>query len=318
MSRKTPAGPANIRTTLIITTLILSVIGALFLNWESITETFSNKAALEEKKELQDEIENLRRKNEELAVKLVEAESPPEEEPIVIDERLIPPINLNQKTCEQLDARIQLFFRDLDDKEYFKSYGLKENSHDHFKKLIDKLLSNPPIVVRETDSLFTILTNTAHFYRVLGKDNVLLLKDILTRESDSLEPLLALFDQWSRSGHTCQNATTRIDLPLQGLYEYAGFFINTLGGQAYLFRRESNIRLLIKYYCIMILDRANAKIVNRHGIDIIPPLNSLVKELETSDTLVYREQYLRILHGLQDKYQASYNPTDTPSFMGRE
>jgi hypothetical protein len=213
---------------------------------------------------------------------------------------------LGNMTCQELDAEIQKFFSYLDSQQYMAGYDLKDGSQAHFKQLVDKLLMNPPIVVRETDSLFTILTNTAHFYRVLGKDNVLMLRDIIIREADILEPTFALFDQWSQTGAQCPTARTDIQLPLAKLYEYAGFFLNTLGGQAYLFRRNTHIRLLIKYYCIMVLDRANAEVVNRHGIDITPPLESLINEMEISETMVYKEQYLRKLRELRNKYQAHY------------
>ncbi|MCK4837959.1 MAG: hypothetical protein KAS94_04100, partial [Desulfobulbaceae bacterium] len=204
---------------------------------------------------------------------------------------------------KELDEDIQEFFRYLDSQQYIGSYNLQDGAQVHFKLLIDKLLTNPPIVVRETDSLFTILTNTAHFYRVLGKDNVLMARDIIIREADTLESSFALFDQWSKTGDQCQDAQTNISLPLPKLYEYAGFFLNTLGGQSYLFRRNSHIRLLIKYYCVMVLDRANAEVINRHGIDITLPLESLINEIEIGETMVYKEQYLRTLRELQNKYQ---------------
>ena len=133
-----------------------------------------------------------------------------------------------------------------------------------------------------------------------------MLKDVLLHSGDSLEPTLAMFYQWSLSGQDCPNAATQIALPLQGLYEYAGFFLNTLGGQAYLFRRETRQRLLIKYYCLLILDRANARILNRHGINIVPHLESLTREMDVAENLIYKEKYLRTLRDLQDKYQAYY------------
>jgi hypothetical protein len=133
-----------------------------------------------------------------------------------------------------------------------------------------------------------------------------MLRDLIIREADILEPTFALFDQWSQTGAQCATVRTDIQLPLPKLYEYAGFFLNTLGGQAYLFRRNSHVRLLIKYYCIMVLDRANAEVANRHGIDIIPPLEDLINEIEISETMVYKEHYLRKLRELRNKYQVHY------------
>ena len=109
----------------------------------------------------------------------------------------------------------------------------------------------------------------------------------------------------------CSSPGTPISLPIKDLYEYAGFFLNTMGGQAYLFRRNSHIRLLVRYYCVLILDRANADIVNRHGIDILPHLESLINEMEIFETLEYRKHYLHTLRTLQEKYQVYYEEVET-------
>jgi hypothetical protein len=36
------------------------------------------------------------------------------------------------------------------------------------------------------------------------------------------------------------------------MYEYASY-LNTLGGRSYLMRRDSKVRLLTTYYCILVL-----------------------------------------------------------------
>lgn len=300
---KKPQKHSPLRRSLVILSLFIGTVCiAVFLNRDFLIDIISQETIQQEKHTLQKKIIALEKEIEELA------ETAPITAPnIVAEKQQRPPsFDLGNSTCKELDAEIQKFFRYLDSQQYIASYNLKDGSQVHFTQLTDKLLANPPIVVRETDSLFTILTNTAHFYRVLGKDNVLLLRDIIIREADTLESTFALFDQWSKTGNQCQDVRTDIRLPLPKLYEYAGFFLNTLGGQAYLFRRNSHIRLLIKYYCVMVLDRANAEIVNRHGIDITLPLESLVNEIEISETMTYKAQYLRTLRELQNKYQTHY------------
>jgi hypothetical protein len=294
---------AMLKTPLAILSILAAVVlVAVLLNKDYIVGVIPDKESRKERQELQEKVTVLEKEIKELTT------PPPPPVSEVTEEELPPPpaMALGNMTCQELDAEIQKFFSYLDSQQYMAGYDLKDGSQAHFKQLVDKLLMNPPIVVRETDSLFTILTNTAHFYRVLGKDNVLMLRDIIIREADILEPTFALFDQWSQTGAQCPTARTDIQLPLAKLYEYAGFFLNTLGGQAYLFRRNTHIRLLIKYYCIMVLDRANAEVVNRHGIDITPPLESLINEMEISETMVYKEQYLRKLRELRNKYQAHY------------
>lgn len=306
---RNPHKPATNRTALIILSLLaLSIFGALFLNWGGLINLVSRDPAQEGQKELQNQIVRLEQELEELAEH--QTTTPATPPPAPSEAASLASIDYRQKTCRELDALIQEYFSQLDQQPFMARYALKGGSHDRFSQMVDSLQANPPIVARETDSLFTILTNTAHFYRILGKDNILMLKDILLHTGESLEEDLALFYQWSIAGKKCPDSMTRIDLSLQGLYEYAGFFLNTLGGQAYLFRRESRQRLLIKYYCVLILDRANAQILNRHGIDLVPHLESLTREVEAVETLVYKEHYLRTLRDLQIKYQAYYQVGD--------
>jgi hypothetical protein len=302
MPKKIQKNPMLKTPLAILSILAAVVLVAVLLNKDYILSVIPDQESRKERQELQEKVTVLEKEIKELTT------PPPPPVSEVTEEELPPPpaMALGNMTCQELDAEIQKFFSYLDSQQYMAGYDLKDGSQAHFKQLVDKLLMNPPIVVRETDSLFTILTNTAHFYRVLGKDNVLMLRDIIIREADILEPTFALFDQWSQTGAQCPTARTDIQLPLAKLYEYAGFFLNTLGGQAYLFRRNTHIRLLIKYYCIMVLDRANAEVVNRHGIDITPPLESLINEMEISETMVYKEQYLRKLRELRNKYQAHY------------
>lgn len=300
MPKKPQKQTPSILQLAILILLVLTVGISIFLNRDLIIDIISRNAIQQEKHALQEKITALEKEIEGLT-----KTSPTPAAKVVEEEAKRPPtFDLSKSTCKELDEDIQEFFRYLDSQPYIDSYDLQDGAQAHFKLLIDRLLANPPIVVRETDSLFTILTNTAHFYRVLGKDNVLMVRDIIIREADKLESAFALFDQWSKTGDRCQDAKTNIRLPLPKLYEYAGFFLNTLGGQSYLFRRNSHIRLLIKYYCVLVLDRANAEVVNRHGIDIIPPLESLINEIEIGETMVYKEQYLRTLRELQNKYQA--------------
>ena len=208
--------------------------------------------------------------------------------------------------CQEATEKLQAFFNYLDQQEYVADYTLKEKSTEHFALIAKKLFANPPVVNRETDDLFTILTNSAHFYRILGKKNLLLIKDILNHEADNLETIMADFYNWSTTEPDCDNQSFALHLPLNSLYEYAGFFLNTLGGQSYLFRRESKTRMLVKYYAVLVIDQANEKGLNRHGIDIRTPLRSTIGEMEVSQNLAQREAYLEKLLIMQAKYQEKY------------
>ena len=204
-----------------------------------------------------------------------------------------------QSPLQAAMLKLDRFFIHLDNQPYFQAYNISGGAKTFFHDIADKLSANPPSVNRETDNLFTILQNTAHFYRVLGKKNMKILLDILSHEQEIMEPTMACFYQWS-----LVDDLSKPDYPhfsLETLYSYSGFFLNTLGGQSYLFRRKTKTRLLTKYYCILILDRANDENLNQFGIDIKYPLIALIDEMEAFQELK-NSDYLRRLDKLQDKY----------------
>jgi hypothetical protein len=203
---------------------------------------------------------------------------------------------------EKLANQILQFFEQLDQKEYIKSYKLKGASQQHLNRLLIKLFANPPVVARESDNLYSIIKNTAHLYRNLGKNNILLLQDILVNEKRDLESIMALFYSWSEIGKPGKKSGVSISLPTRELYEYAGYFLNTMGGQAYLFRRDGKVRLLVKYYCTLILDRANDETLNRHGVDIRYSISTLLEEVANANNLENKELYLEKLENLKLKY----------------
>ncbi len=204
--------------------------------------------------------------------------------------------------CQAVRDDIVAFFERLDQTAFVRDHGVGD-SQQYSAMLAGKLFARTPTVVRETDSLATIVENAAFFFRVLGKDDLLFLRELLNRESATIEETMALFYTWSEMASSCPPGDVSLDLPLAGLYEYAGFFLNTLGGRSYLFRRESRLRALVKYYSVLVLDRANDQNLNRYGLDIRPFIASSLDELRATGNLESREAYLDILAALQDKYK---------------
>ena len=288
----------------IITILIIIAAAALYLGWNYLDgnlpwqksgEKGKPKISWLEKEKTQSESvlpEDRGADNSRLTLGLAPGEAQPGAEP--------------PDECLQTADKILLFFEHLDRQEYIRSYTLKGTTLDHMNGIISKLLANPPVVVRETDDLFAILNNMAHFFRVLGPKDIMLIKDVLLHERDLIEPSMALFYKWSEIGPECVDRDMKIKLPLEGLYEYAGYFINTLGGQSYLFRRALYLRLLIRYYSLLIIDRANNVDANRYGIDIRYTLDALISEIQANDDLEYKQEYLEKLLRLQESYQAKY------------
>ncbi len=206
------------------------------------------------------------------------------------------------RDCDTGCATIETFYSYLDKQTYIQAYKLPQSSKEYFTNLIVKLAQNPPVITRETDDLFTILKNTAHFFRIIGKQNIQLIKGILDQEKDSFEEILAGFYALSNNPE-CLKTRMGLDIPGKALYNYAGFFLNTMGGQLYLFRRNSFSRLPVSYYSILLIDRANREGTNSDGIDIRPAINALIEELEnTGNQLKLKETYLDELYALKEKY----------------
>jgi len=86
------------------------------------------------------------------------------------------------------------------------------------------------------------------------------------------------------------------------LYRYAGFLINSIGGRSYLFRRETRLRLLLNYYCLLTVHEADKKKMNSFGIDITPFLEPLAEEIENYQLLYFRREYAGKLIDLKNYY----------------
>ncbi len=211
-----------------------------------------------------------------------------------------------------LHERLTRFCNYLDGRDYVAAYGLKGGIYEHFQNLLPALLAKPPAVVRETDDLLRVLQNSAHFYRVLGKQNLYLIRDIIRKERDLMEPALGLFYQVIESGQLPTSSEEHsgqqdpVEIPLSGVYEYAAFFLNTLGGSSYLIRRDSRVRMLSQYYALRILDVAEQRRLNKWGLDIRQPLENLISDMQGTSNLARKRTYLRSLRAMQNRYAEQY------------
>lgn len=256
--------------------------------WQEKTKTLTEKIA-----NLQEEITKLKgqvlpkdKLSEVLGKEATEAGGQPEK-----------PIGL-----EELQLQVSAFFSYLDAQEYVAAYHLKGGTRHQFDLAVRKLSLNPPILSGETSSLYSLFRNMAHFYRVLGKSRVYLIKDVLKNESDILEPVMKTFYLWfTTPGKPPQKIKGRPSPKV--LYEYAGYFLNTLAGRSYLLRRDSKMRILTSYYCVLLLDRANDEGLNANGIDIRPYIKYSINDISSQIGLIYQKQYLSKLADLSKKYQ---------------
>jgi len=255
--------------------------------WQKKTDNLEGKIA-----ELQEELAQQR---DELIPKEKLVEVFGEETEVISPEK-------KEVSCEELERQIMAFFTYLDKKEYIKSYKLDEGTYELFMQMVNQLSKKPPIVTGEMKDLANLIRNMAHFYRVVGKKRIELSKMIIRNEPEVIEPVMAALFSWFTAGNCC-NEKTKGCPSFEILYEYAGFFLNTLAGKSYLLRRDSKVRILTSYYCVLIVDRANDETLNRHGIDVRPHIDFLFYDIINQRVLVNKKQYLGKLVSLKEKYK---------------
>ena len=212
------------------------------------------------------------------------------------NENIVPAID-----CSGINSKIINFFSYLDTREYIKEYQLKSGTYTHFKSITSKLHEQKPIVV-EKKFPGDILKNAYHFYRALSKRNIILIKDIIEKEKNVIEQTIDYFYQQ----HIRCSDNEMFLPPFDDLYEYSHFFLNTLGGTAYLFRLESRMRILLFYYSTMIIHEANNREINKYGIDILPYIKILEDEMKSYTKFDYSEKYLNEIELVKKKYSAPY------------
>jgi hypothetical protein len=228
------------------------------------------------------------------------APAPPETAPHSPPETALQPTT---SSCQKVADDLQFFFKQLDKQDYIKAYTEKEPLQNHLSNIITKMLDHPPVNEKETADLLTVLKNAAHFFRILGLKDLSLLRDILTNEHSSLEQHFASFYAWSTRGKDCPgNTSILIQLPVTKTYEYAAFFLNTLGGQSYLARRDPALRILTRYYSVLILNQACQQSINRYNIDLAYHLKAVIKEISDSDFLKNQSNYLDTLQKIKVRH----------------
>jgi hypothetical protein len=290
--------------------IIISILGiTVFVAYDQIHRWHKNslRSALEqERNEWWDNIGKLEEK-----VANLEEELAQEREAIVPKEKLVEVfgeestvLSPEEKVidCAELESQVTAFFAYLDDKEYIKSCGLEGGTYSLLQQSVRLLSESLPMVAGETMDLYSLTRNVAHFYRILGMERIDIVKNVMRNEAEIIESVIATMFAWFNSCNQCKE--TQLECPsLEVSYEYAAFFLNTLAGKSYLLRRDSKLRILTSYYCVLILDRANEETLNRHGVDIRPYIDFSFRDIRNQKRLIYQSRYQRKLQNLRKKYQ---------------
>ncbi|MCP4623118.1 MAG: hypothetical protein GY850_06260, partial [bacterium] len=140
-----------------------------------------------------------------------------------------------------IERQIMAFFSYLDAQSYIQAYEFAGGSYLQYQIAVKNLSSQLPIIIGEMQSLYRLVLNVAHFYRVMGKQRIFVTRQMLQNESEIIESVMKTFYQW----YTMDGAEPAIlaGRPSPGImYEYAGYILNTLGGRSYLLRRSPKVR----------------------------------------------------------------------------
>ena len=203
--------------------------------------------------------------------------------------------------CSKIEKSVQDFFTYLNKERYVRNLEADMNSYERFKGVMTKLSSEPPVPAGENMDTLIMTRNIYHFYRLLESEDIRLIREILRNEADSLELNLDIFYKWLMLGEECPDPEkTRPSLDV--LYQYAGFFLNTIGGRAYLYRRPLNVRLLISYYSLLIVHEADKRGKNTYGIDVFPEVTPLAREISLYPDFHFQNDYILQLTQLQNYY----------------
>jgi hypothetical protein len=220
------------------------------------------------------------------------------------DESPVPSPKADDIDCETLERQLLAVFSYLDNKEYTSFQALPGATRELFQEVVVLLSQHLPLVSGEMKDMVSLTRNIAHFFRVMGENRIEIVKEIMQNEDEVVEAMTATLFAWFLSCDRCDGE--QVGCPsLEVLYQYAGFFLNTLAGKSYLLRRDSKVRVLVSYYCVLILDRANDNMLNRHGIDIRHFIYYLFQDISNQKGLVHKKTYLDKLNSLRNKYQAS-------------
>lgn len=203
--------------------------------------------------------------------------------------------------CIQIEQDMVNFFSWLDKKKYIKNLGLKTDTFSNIKRIFKRLAAGPPTYVGEEKDPVTITRNITHFFRVLSRKDLQLIIQIMMNEQDEIEVNLKIFYKWLISEKECPDIDSPIRSP-EIVYQYAGFFMNTIGGRAYLYRRTPSLRLLISYYCILIIHETDKTGKNSLGLDIFPHIETIKQEISYYPNFLSQQEYIENLTRIHNYY----------------
>ncbi len=197
-------------------------------------------------------------------------------------------------SCERAKSNLLDFLEYLNHKNYINKYCKGKDIKIVLSEIVKKLSYNPPVCQGEGVNSEIMLKNIYFFSRTLSIDEIRLIKEILEKESDQMEFVLKWAYIWLINKDRCLDPYGLLP-NLEIAYRYACFFLNTIGGRAYLFRRSDPIRILLTYYSLLIIYKMNEKGKNIYGVNVSPISIKLEKEIKRYPELLFQKEYLNMI-----------------------
>lgn len=295
------------RISVLLFLIVLAIgVGAVLViwHWDAVVEKISERR-------IDDERQSWMERTRELETMILEMQEGKEPKAMLPTERLsqvfTPTSPLVKGTspgsmeCKELEESLRAFCRYLDAGETFRSQKIYTDSWALLNDIFETLDQQTPEMSGEAYRPSMVLENSYYFFRLLGKEKIDIAREVLRYEADLAEPLMGILYHWLVTGRGC-NKLPPSPATLRIMYQYAGFFLNTLGGHSYLYRRDSKIRLLTNYYSILVVHEANLQGLNEVGLDLRFFLPLIFDEIQSRKDLFYAEDYLQTLTNLQLHY----------------
>jgi hypothetical protein len=206
--------------------------------------------------------------------------------------------------CAEAEEEFMEFFPYLDQKEPINKITRGHGTFSAFKRILTRLAARPPVPAGEGRHPRLLAGNLYHFFRALRPEDFRLIRYIARHEQDTIELSLMIGYRWLMLGDICPDSSG-VRPSFDITYRYAGFFLNTTGGRAYLLRRSWGLRLLIRYYCVLILHKSNEMNKNNYGIDVLPFIDPLMEEMRHYPDFRFQEDYLENLKEIRSDYSRS-------------
>jgi hypothetical protein len=251
-----------------------------------------------------------REETERVVVEKIKKEAPPQtgqktpeakEGPVFSGEiRQVKPQDAKEY-CPRIEADVQDFFKYLDKQRYVQHLEEGLDTYGEFKRLLKKLSSHLPVPGGEGVDSKMMEKNIYHLFRTLNRSDIRLIKDVLSNEADTMELNLELFYRWLTLGDQCPDPEG-IRPSFDVLYHYAGFFLDTIGGRAYLSRRPAGLRILLTYYSLLIVHEADKRGKNTYGIDPFPYVKPLIQDIDIYPDFKLKNEYLQNLNQMESYY----------------